>query len=175
LLACLVAAPLAFYESSEDYRDLHSRARAEREWDVYRGALKLQRSIGAVIVPRPGETKFWYDPTLPDHAALNSVQSMYLWGFSRITNMPAVGDAFRAAVGGTRYIVLLGLTRQEVDEGLAALSSAGIGHRVLLEDEAGGTSWSFRFAVAQLLTPDERDERGSARRGPSAQLVSSSM
>jgi hypothetical protein len=156
VLVCVVAIPVSFYHSDEDYVALHSRTQGIEEWDVYRGSEFLQATIRRVINPRGDYVRFWYNGALPRHANLNSVQSTYLWGYSRITRMPELDASALDKISKARYLVLLGLTDGENDKALASLSNARIRYRMIEKDEFVGTLWSFRFITIELL----RDRQG---------------
>jgi hypothetical protein len=150
LLASVIAAPIPFYYSAEDYIDLHSRSRAAVEWDMYRASFQIEKVIGAALDTAKGRIRFWYNPALPGHDSLNALQSTYLWGYSRIPRMPAVDGMFHEQRSDARYLVLIGLSDDEVDRGLAALTSAGLPYRLVRRERSGGTVWSCVFAILDM-------------------------
>ena len=108
LQGCLLAAPIPFYHSVEDFGLLHSRTRSIEEWDVYGGARYFQAAVGRAIDARE-PVKFWYDGG-GDHIYLNGIQSMYLWGFSRLA--PYLGSTTSFCGRRRRFgLVLLGLNQ----------------------------------------------------------------
>lgn len=54
----------------------------EKEWDTYKGALQLQKWVSTKIPPSSGAIKFWYNE---DIRVYNSIQSIFLWGYSRLS------------------------------------------------------------------------------------------
>lgn len=153
ILLCIVSMPLAFYHSSEDFVALHSGEQAAVEWDVYRASIDFEREIGRIFVPQENKIKFWYDQSLPHHGGIGAVQSIYLWGFSRVPKMPTVDADFRKRIVNARQLVLMGMTAEEVDRGLSALSTAGIEYRLVDRKGIGGSTWSFQFAAVELPEP----------------------
>jgi len=107
------------------------------ERDVYRVALQLirespKRSEG------PGNLKFWY--TGRRSSDINSIQSTYLWGFTRLQEdvasdpgIPYLGEYEMKSLRDpeTRYIALLGESPDEVQQGLRALTEAKAGYGLL--------------------------------------------
>lgn len=142
--------PLPFYHSEEDYRLLHSRSKAMEEWDVYHSAIYFESAVGSLLDPHDGNVKFWYNGEFPGHKALNSVQSMYLWGYSRVPAMPTIDDRFWIRMTDVRYLVALGLTDDEVNRALDALSRSGIKYAVLRRDRFDSATWSIRFVIVEM-------------------------
>ena len=69
-----------------------------QERGLYDGAVALQRFIVRNVPHGAGDVGFWYGTTTPRDNALNSLQSMFLWGYSRGAppgqpGMPAVYPA----------------------------------------------------------------------------------
>jgi len=93
-------------------------------------------------VPRlsegPGNVLFWYN-NRPGNT-INSVQSTYLYGYSRMSQLPP-GDPGMPHLGefqmsqlrspDVRYLVILGELPQEVPAALQALTQAGAGYDLL--------------------------------------------
>jgi hypothetical protein len=149
IVVCVMAIPIPFYNSGLDYRFLHSRVKYVEEWDVYRGARYLQETIGRVIDPND-MVRFWYDQS-DTRTNLDSIQSMYLWGYSDVPTNPRVDDRFLAKIADARYLVLLGMNSQQIDKRIAALSSASIPFSVIRRDRFTGVVWSFQFTTLELI------------------------
>jgi hypothetical protein len=155
----LLAAPGPFYNSAEDYIDLHSTSHRAMEWDLYHASIELQQIVGAHVKPELNRTRFWYNSELPGHSALSSLQSTYLWGFTRIPDMPAIGDTFTRNIQGARHLVLLGADHRETAAGLAALSNAGIPFSIVHEQQVGGAVWSCVVLIVRLPRGDAESPR----------------
>jgi len=123
LLTGTVTAGLAFYgsvlRSGADQQPL--------DMDVYRVALQFSRAVPKVD-DRPGGILFWYNNHVGN--PINSVQSTYLWGYSKLNKNPPTDpglpsldksqvQALRAP--DLRYLALLCESEMEVSKGLAAL------------------------------------------------------
>lgn len=99
---------------------------AELEKDVYAGAVFLQKFV-RTHVPTPTAIGFWYS-NAPENVNLNSMQSMFLWGYSRVQGftgpgMPVIDDAVRQSVHQKPFIGVIARNDKELDEAFAALKS----------------------------------------------------
>jgi len=150
----VIAVPIPFYHSVETYSLLHSRTQNLEEWDVYRGARYFQATIGQTVdlraakIPRRA-VRFWYGGS-PKDRNLNSIQSMYLWGYSKLPDGLKIDDDFRMDLGPARYLVLLGIDASEIEQRMAALTRASIPFNVLRRDQFSGVVWSFKFTTLEL-------------------------
>ena len=122
----------------DGYYQIRSATAEEQttEWDIYRGAMFLQKFVNA-NVPPSRSIGFWYTG---DHQSfLNSIQSVYLWGYTRVfpeygVGMPLVDDEFRDKIARgmlplmrpIQSLILLGASDAETDAGLGALKAAGL-------------------------------------------------
>jgi len=118
------------------------RAVENLEMDVYRVALQFTEAAPK-LTEHPGGVMFWYNNRIAN--SINSVQSTYLWGYSKInTNppedpgLPHLGEFQLQLIRKpeVRYLSLLGETEEELTQGVAALMREGIDfktadHRVL--------------------------------------------
>ena len=128
-LVALVIVPLAFVTtpiSLAQYSSVVSGNTATAEHDLYQNAVEFEDGVLAAV-PTDRSVGFWYGQKLD----LNSVQSTFLWGFSRIfdsTNaMPHVDQNLVARANTYDYLVLLANTSGQVDAGAQALCNAGVG------------------------------------------------
>lgn len=117
--------------------------RRQVEWDVRDGSLYLQRFVAA-RVPTTAAIRFWYGNR---DNYLNSVQSVHLWGFSRLSSsaqseaqMPALDDGVRKRLASSRYIAILG-SDSEIETAQRALQEAGIRMDVVARGSFKGRSW----------------------------------
>jgi hypothetical protein len=117
--------------------------RRQVEWDVRDGSLYLQRFVAA-RVPTNAVIRFWYGNR---DNYLNSVQSVHLWGFTRLNSptqsdaqMPALDDGVRKQLAGARYVAILG-SDSEIEIAQHALQEAGIPMDVVARGSFKGRSW----------------------------------
>lgn len=117
-------------------------ATKKTEMNVYRVAQQFMHVVPK-LAEHPGVIRFWYNNRIGN--SINSVQSTFLWGFSKLnTNppedpgMPHLGDFQLQLLRDpqVRYLGLLGETEEELSQGLTALQREGIDfkttdHRVL--------------------------------------------
>jgi len=114
------------------YGQMFQSKTRQTEQDVYRVAEQFMAAVPK-MKDRPGGVRFWYN-NRPGNL-VNSVQSTYLWGYSRCNQavpddpgMPFIGPfEFGAFSDKTvKYIVLIGETEDENDKGMAALQKREI-------------------------------------------------
>jgi hypothetical protein len=112
------------------------------EMDVYRVALQFMRVVPK-MAEHPGGILFWYNNRVGN--SINSIQSTYLWGYSKINasppddpGLPHLGELQLRLLSDpqVRYLGLLGESEEELSQGLAALTKEAIefkpeDHRVL--------------------------------------------
>jgi hypothetical protein len=130
------------------------------EADLYRVAIKFVKSV-----PKLGRASdrigFWYsdiDPSGPPAALsfINSVQSTYLWSFTRIQpdgatmQMPNLGDAEKKALvdKSLKYLIIIGYDQCEIVAAQSSLSNNRIAYEVVNSEmiESGG----FRIYLKAL-------------------------
>ena len=143
-----------------------SSADQETEWDVYRGAMFLQQFVHANV--RPNQTiGFWYTGDM--ESSLNSVQSVYLWDYTRVfppqrPGMPLVDAQVRGRIANGMIplmhpitsLILLGVSDAETDSGLAALEAAGLHFHDIQVKRARfqGHSWGYTAVLVEMNTPN---------------------
>ncbi len=161
--ACtLTLAVYASFPGKYDIRRNTAEALVGRERDVFKGALFLQTFVGRHVPPQRS-IGFWYGNTTA-HTDLNSVQSMYLWGYTRLApptgaalGMPHIDASIRKAIAKKSVVALLGLNDSEVDRGLAALSAAQIPHSEFQRTAFKGEKWGYTIALVDILkTPPQK-------------------
>lgn len=105
------------------------------EWEVYRVAEQLIQAVPKKAVT-PGDILFWYDNRVGN--PINSIQSTYLWGFSKLnTNPPedpglpvlSFGQTARLNNPQWRFLGLLCDSSNELEAGIAALRNHAIGFK----------------------------------------------
>jgi hypothetical protein len=139
VLTMLAVTPLAFViEDNNIYTPVALPLGNTVEWDVYREAHAFQDEV-LRVVPSDRRVGFWYGSA----PGLSSIQSMFLYNFTKVFDdsdaMPAVTPTLLANIGQFDYLVLLGVSSREVDDGTRALCSAGqslrkVGRRVVRGD-----------------------------------------
>jgi hypothetical protein len=102
------------------------------EMDVYRVALQFMHTVPK-LADHPGAIRFWYNNRSGN--SINSIQSTYLWGYSKINANPA-DDPGLPHLGEfqlqllrdpqTRYLGLLCGSKEELSQGLAALTREAV-------------------------------------------------
>ena len=128
------------------------------DWDVYRGAVFLQQFVNGNLRPNQ-PVGFWYgDSDDPRGQWLNSIQSVYLWGYTRVfsnesSGMPLVDKDFRDSVAKYRFVVLLGLSDAEVNAGLIALTAANMPFSELQHTRFQGKTWGYTAVMIEMKTP----------------------
>ena len=139
-----------------------SSADQATEWDVYRGAMFLQQFVHANV--RPNQTiGFWYTGDM--ESSLNSVQSVYLWDYTRVfppqgPGMPLVDAQVRSRIEKgmlplmhpVTSLILLGVSNAETDAGLAALEKSGLpfGQAEVRRARFEGELWGYSAALIQM-------------------------
>jgi hypothetical protein len=129
--------------------------RRQVEWDVRDGSLYLQRFVAA-RVPTTAAIRFWYGNR---DVYLNSVQSVHLWGFSRLSSptpsdaqMPFLDDGVRKHLAETRYVVILG-SDSEIETAQRALQEAGLSMDVVARGSFKGQSWPGYDVLLLTIQP----------------------
>ena len=158
---------MSFYQTAFYQIRTASPGEEAVEWDIYRGGIFLQRFVDANVPPSQ-TLGFWYTG---DHGSyLNSIQSMYLWGYSRVFSensigMPLIDEQFRdKIISGLvppprahpiRALILLGTSDAETDAGLDALKAAGLpfGDVTVLRTHFQGQLWAYTAALIEMNPP----------------------
>ncbi|MGH9239445.1 MAG: hypothetical protein ACRD3G_15495 [Vicinamibacterales bacterium] len=134
-------------------RMIDSRVQAVRsDVDVYRVALQLIE-----IVPRwsanPGAVGFWYSN---EASPIQSIQSTYLFGFSRVQGegrgLPHLEAADLQRLGRMqlKWLVLLAETEGELASGLETLSRIGIEHEPVDRRVLRSGTYAVHFELLEL-------------------------
>lgn len=161
LVAAAVLLSLCVYDSDNSpYYEIRDRPpeREAAEWDVYRGAIFLQQFVNAHVRPEQS-IGFWYRQSdEPRWLWLNSIQSTYLWGFTRVFSansegMPLIDEDFHSKVAGRRFLVLLGLSDAETNTGLAALEKANMPFLEVKRTHFRGKLWGYTAVLIEINPP----------------------
>jgi hypothetical protein len=158
LVAGVVLLSQCFYDSDNStYYEMRDRPpeREALEWDVYRGALFLQQFVGSYVRPKQS-IGFWYSGNREaPWKLLNSIQATYLWGFTRMFSkgqpgMPLVDEEFRRQVVTRQFVVLLGVSDAENDEGLKALEEAHLHFHEVSRAHFQGQVWGYTVTIVDM-------------------------
>lgn len=113
------------------YAALHDPVWQAPDQDSYRGALFLQRVIAQAVPISEGPVGFWYGSE-PQDAPFNSIQSIFLWGYSRISSpaLPQSPDerlsaGLRQELARYSHIAILSRTEVGGDIAMQALGADG--------------------------------------------------
>lgn len=93
-------------------------------WDLKYGVYSLVDKVKELAPVKEGPIGFWY---APKNNNLNSLQSGFLWGYSRVIignelpGMPVIDEETITNLLRYNKLMLLGTSSEEVDRGLAAL------------------------------------------------------
>lgn len=165
-LACAAAAVgfilFSSFSTPVYARMIDSRFRAgQSDVDVYRVGLQLIDSV-----PRqsrtPGAVGFWYSNE-PADSPIRSIQSTYLFGYSRVQGegrgLPYLEAADLERLGRMhlKWLVLLAETEAELGRGRETLTTTGIEHKPVDSRVLQSGTYTVHFALIELR-PGARDE-----------------
>jgi len=148
--ALIFVLPFAFSWSSPFALNRVVRAGSQTfERDVYRHAVDFQDGVLGVV-PTDRSVGFWYDGR-GSNGWLNSVQSTFLWGSSRLslTPMPNVDASVTNAAGRFDYVVLLSPRARPVRAGASALCRIGVGLAPVAQRVLRGDAVDLHYTVFQ--------------------------
>lgn len=141
-----------------DIRTLDSQ-RSQDEWDNYHGGIFLQQFVGA-RVPTDRLLGFWYGSGTRERSRFDSMQSFYLWGYSRLfagstleDGMPNLNETVQAAIKSKDSVVLMGFDDKELDAGLEAMRNASISYRETDRASYRGKKIGYSMSLIEIL-PD---------------------
>lgn len=123
------------------------------EKDVYRGALFLQNIIRR-RVPTDKTVGFWYS-NAPENVNLNSIQSIFLWGYSRLQDytgpgMPLVDGHFKKLIPGESFIAILARSNQKIEAAFAALRAVQARYHEISRDSYTSATENYHVVLATL-------------------------
>jgi hypothetical protein len=164
VLVASVLSPITAYRAAAeegrlDYSRIHLKSSPDAETVTYHAALHLMKTIGRLpdwngpIVFLYGEQYEGWRPSL----SLNSVQSTYLWGYTRLDG--SVLDEQRLDVEAAKRlrqaskIVLLGHQQQEIDRYGRMLVAAGIVTKTIADNRFEESGLAYRTVVLDRLAP----------------------
>jgi hypothetical protein len=141
------------------YEALHDRARNVREREIYAAAVSLQRAIAETLPFSEGPVGFWYGSE-PDDAPLKSVQSVFLFEYSRVVSLAlphtlgARLDAdLRQKLARYPHIAILSRTQAEADAALQALGADGAVAKLRARFSFPGSWFKFVTTIVDYVPP----------------------
>jgi hypothetical protein len=129
-----------------------------QEWDVHSGAKRLVEIVEAYAPKQEGMVGFWYANVNsgPD-IYLNSAQSAFLWGNSRIQpggspeeGMPVLTEASEQRLRTFRFVVILSNDEQKLEAGIAELSRRQFAYSVRARGKQFGSAWGYHYVVLEM-------------------------
>ena len=143
--------PVYFLQSTFEYQELADYSQVQSERDVFLGALNLINVVESTLPPSSGPVGFWYAQQPGLHWLLVSVQSTYLYAYSRLPGeAPKPSADFINALSQKKNLVILGLTDSEVANSVAAVYHAGVQARLITTATYHGRAWSYSYAIMRL-------------------------
>lgn len=174
ILVCLALVSLSgcFTAGLTNYGPLMRTGSAgnNTEMDVYRVALQFMRAVPP-LSERPGVIQFWYNNRIGN--SINSVQSTYLWGYSKINSnppedpgLPNLGEFQLQLLRDPklRYVGLLCETEEELSKGLAALRRHAVEFTVVDYRVLVSGDYRVYFESIELMHDRPDTERRSPER-----------
>jgi hypothetical protein len=156
IILALVFSTLVFYKSP-NYSIIHASQSSRKEWDLYHGSIHLQKTISSKLDPKAGKVGFWYS-TKPEVNFFNSMQSMFLYGPSRLSNMeegslgmPFIDETFKKTINNYRYIALLALTQDEIADACKSLEDEGIQTTELFKSNYNSEKINYHLLVLEKM------------------------
>ena len=147
-------------------------------FDLYKIAVQFMRSMPRFSDDRQ-KLLFWYS-NVPKDAYLSSLQSIYLWGYSRLHSMntkenpglPVLGNEELKIIDGlgAAHLVLIGSSQGDVRAGLAALDQKKVKYHLSDPMSICSGQLCVFFAIA-ALAPTARAHNASAEFSKSATLL----
>jgi hypothetical protein len=154
VLLFALAIPTFFLRTtSQDYQILEDTRMGAAGHDLYLGAVHLIRSVEAVAPPSVGTLGFVYQSDTPSHRFLYTMQSTYLYDYSRLLYPPGDNTTFKKQVAQRSDVVVLGLNTSEVDRILARLRAIGLRTHVLASSTYSGSVLSYVEAIVRIVPP----------------------
>lgn len=126
------------------------------EMDVYRVALQFMHTVPKVA-DHPGAIRFWYKNG--SRNSINSIQSTYLWGYSKINTilpddpgLPHLGEFQLRLLRDPqlRYLGLLCESKEELSQGLAALTREAVGFKTADNRVLSSGDYKIYYQLVEL-------------------------
>jgi hypothetical protein len=129
-------------------------AERQREWDVYHGAVFLQKFVDARVSPSQ-TIGFWYSN---QDVLMTSIQSIFLYEYSRVApqgrdhpGMPLLDETTRTAIAKKKFLVLLATSEAETDKALNAIREARQPFRFVDRKNFRGETWGFDMVLLRIM------------------------
>jgi hypothetical protein len=137
-----------------EHRVFATAREANFEWDVYRGAIYLQRYINS-LVPKTQSIGFWYSNS---ELLMYSIQSMFLYEFTRVApapeghpGMPLLDEYTQATMQRKNFVALISQSSLEQDRALQAIQQAKLPFHIISRSEYAGVLWSFQITLLKRV------------------------
>ncbi|PIS02452.1 MAG: hypothetical protein COT85_05505 [Chlamydiae bacterium CG10_big_fil_rev_8_21_14_0_10_42_34] len=139
IITMISLSPLMFYNNKmwSYYSYLLDPQRAHLEWDVYHATVELQKTLFELVPKKTEKIGFWFSKD-SGNRYLYSIQNAFLGNQSRLfspyddgAGMPVIDSKFTTDVNSFSYIALLGITENEIEDGLKALGDNGIPTKII--------------------------------------------
>jgi hypothetical protein len=127
------------------------------EMDVYRVALQFVRAVPKVA-DHPGAILFWYNNR--DGSSINSVQSTYLWGYSKLNRNPPEDPGLPYLTESQlqtlrhpelQYLSLLCESEEELSQGLAALTRKSVAFKTADSRVLASGGYRIYYQLIELI------------------------
>jgi hypothetical protein len=127
------------------------------EMDVYRVALQFMQVVPK-MAERPGGIMFWYNNRVGN--SINSIQSTYLWGYSKINasppedpGLPHLGELQLKLLNDpqVRFLGLLCESEEELSQGLAALTKKAIEFKTADYRVLASGDYRIYYQIVELM------------------------
>jgi hypothetical protein len=139
---------------TQQYGLVASPAERQREWDVYHGAVFLQKFVDARVSPSQA-IGFWYSN---QDVLMTSIQSIFLYEYSRVApwgrdhpGMPLLDETTRTAIAKKKFLVLLASSEAETDSALSAIRAARQPFRFVDRASFKGETWGFEMVLLRIM------------------------
>jgi hypothetical protein len=143
------------FSTSMYARMIDARGHANRnEIDVYRVAVQLIERVPRMS-SNPGAVGFWYS-NIPANGPIRSIQSTYLWGFSKVqgesAGLPILEppELDRLRRMELRWLVLLAEEREGLDRGREVLRTLGVQHEPVSSSYLSAGTYGLFFQLLEL-------------------------
>ncbi|MEA2936463.1 MAG: hypothetical protein QOD74_3109 [Variibacter sp.] len=142
-----------------EFARLHDRTLAKPEKDLRAASLDMLRVVKE-HVPARASVGFWY-PAESSVTHLDTIQSVFLWSYSRLVQpgsvskgLPEIDDATRERLRQFRFLVLMSSEPNDIEQGLRALQNNGYRLTTSYRGKVTQESFVYSFAIVELERSD---------------------
>jgi hypothetical protein len=159
LLGACMAIVIFYFGATHYYTALHDPSLRAPERDLYTGAVFLQNVVAQTLPVSAGPVGFWYG-NRPEDAMFDSVQSTFLWSYSRVVSGPLPDKpgahltvGLRRQLADYSHIVILSHADESADDALQALGADGAVARVHARFTFPSPWFSFIVTIVDYVPP----------------------